>query len=920
MAAPNLRPLVEKLNPVCRKALENAAAVCLSRTHYHVEIEHWLLQILDADTSDLRFILKHYDIDVARVTRELNDALDNMRTGNGRAPDIAVDVFDLMRDAWNLASLEFNASSLRSGHLLMTLLDDPQRSVRIAGSAPTLVKLPAEQLHTQATMLLRSSGEQAGRTPADHATAPIGKSSTSSLDQYTINLTDRAKQGDIDQVVGRDAEIRLVIDVLSRRRQNNPILTGEAGVGKTAVVEGFALRVARGDVPEALKNVVIRTLDLGLLQAGAGIKGEFENRLKSVIEEVKSSPVPVILFIDEAHNLMGAGGAPGQGDAANLLKPALARGELRTIAATTWSEYKKSFETDPALKRRFQVVKVDEPTPQKAVDMLRGLVPALEQHHQVQVLEEAIADAVNLSFRYIPDRQLPDKAVSLLDTACARVALSQTATPPPVEDARQDVELLDAEIRALQHEEVTGIEHGERLQELASRKQEVGRVLSQLKEQWHGETELVASIHDLKAQLESRGVAPDSHATNCQTVEMSFDDQDDGATTQTAVAVQATTATAEAVDTSGDETFNDPSELRNRLDEVMDELKCLQADAPLVHPVVDRQAVAEVVAAWTGIPVGKMVLDEIQSVLTLQDQLRQRVVGQDHALDAIAQRIKTSRAGLADPSRPIGVFLLAGPSGVGKTETAMALADTLFGGDRNMVVVNMSEYKEEHKISRLTGSAPGYVGYGEGGVLTEAVRRKPYSVVLLDEVEKAHPSVQEVFYQVFDKGMLQDDKGQEVDFRNTIILLTTNAASDAVMRRCSNAATRPDVAELSAAVHSELLKVFKPALLGRMTVIPYFPLADEVLRKIVAMRFAKIADRMADSHGATFTCSDEVITTIADRCKEVETGARNADHIITGTVLPEISCQVLTHMASGEPLNSIRVFCNDDKSFGYEIS
>jgi type VI secretion system protein VasG len=910
MAAPNLRPLVEKLNPVCRQALEKAAAHCLSRTHYHVEIEHWLLQLLDVDDSDLRVILKHYDVDAAAVARELGDSLDNMRTGNGRAPDIAVEVLDLMRDAWNLASLEFGDTCLRSGHLVTALLTDPQRALRIANSSPSLARLPAERLHEEAAELMKISSEadNPGTGSGSIAQKPSGKSSTPSLDQYTIDMTERARQGDIDPVVGRDAEIRLVIDVLTRRRQNNPILTGEAGVGKTAVVEGFALRVVRGDVPEPLQDVVIRSLDLGLLQAGAGIKGEFENRLKGVIEEVKSSPVPIILFIDEAHNLMGAGGSQGQGDAANLLKPALARGELRTIAATTWAEYKKSFETDAALKRRFQVVKVDEPDPAKAIDMLRGLVPALEQHHQVQILEEAIADAANLSFRYIPDRQLPDKAVSLLDTACARVSLSQSATPAQVDDARHGIELLKAEIGALEHEEITGIEHSEQLAELAVRRQEAGRGLQDLEKRWHKESELVARIHTLKARLEAeyeQQTAVDSAADH---TESGGDPRDTEVLAQSDVAVQTLEA---PVDTAA---------LQAKLAELRDQLRQLQAEHPLVHPVVDRQAIAEVVAAWTGIPVGKMVLDEITSILRLQDQLKQRVVGQDHALEAISQRIRTSRAGLADAHRPIGVFLLAGPSGVGKTETAMALADTLYGGDRNMVVVNMSEYKEEHKISRLTGSAPGYVGYGEGGVLTEAVRRKPYSVVLLDEVEKAHPSVQEVFYQVFDKGTLQDDKGQEIDFRNTIILLTTNAASDAVMRICADPDTRPDASGLAAAIHEDLLKVFKPALLGRMTVVPYYPLADDVLWKIVSMQFAKIAQRVLESHDATFTYDDDVITTIADRCKEVETGARNADHIITGTVLPEISREVLTHMASGQPITSIHVSCNEDKSFAYAIS
>jgi type VI secretion system protein VasG len=910
MSAPNLRPLVEKLNPTCRKALENAAANCLSRTHYHVEIEHWLLQLLDHDQCDLLVVLKHYDVDVSRVSRELNDTLETMRTGNGRAPDIAVDVLDWMRDAWNLASLEYGDSTLRSGYLTVALFSDPQRAMRMAASSPTLAKIPAERLREEIVALVGISCESDGEADSGHASSAQaqGAASTTALDQFTINVTEAARKGEIDPVVGRDPEIRLVIDILTRRRQNNPILAGEAGVGKTAVVEGFALRVARDDVPNGLKNVVIRSLDLGLLQAGAGIKGEFENRLKSVISEVKASPVPIILFIDEAHNLMGAGGSPGQGDAANLLKPALARGELRTIAATTWTEYKKSFETDPALKRRFQVVKVEEPTTDVAVQMLRGLVPALQRHHKVQILEEAISDAVQLSFRYIPDRQLPDKAVSLLDTACARVSLSQSSTPAAVEDAGRAIDQLDAEIHALEHEAVTGVEHVERLAELNEQRRTAEVGLNDLQSRWKKESRLVHRIRDLKKQLEAASCnAPSSpESGELAATESEPQASDDGAVS-VAVAQEVETAT-------------NPEQLRTELETVIAELAELQSDQPLIHPTVDRQAIAEVVAAWTGIPVGKMVLDEIQSVLTLQDQLKHRVVGQDHALEAIAQRIRTSRAGLSDPSRPIGVFLLAGPSGVGKTETAMALADTLYGGQRNMVVVNMSEYKEEHKISRLTGSAAGYVGYGEGGVLTEAVRRKPYSVVLLDEVEKAHPSVQEVFYQVFDKGMLQDDKGQEIDFRNTIILLTTNAASAAVMQLCSNPQERPGAAELADAVHGDLLQTFKPALLGRMTVVPYYPLADEVLHQIVAMKFDRIVDRVAENHNAKFTYDDSVVDAVADRCKEVETGARNADHIITGTVLPEISKRVLAKLADGEAIESIDVSCDAEREFVYSVN
>ena len=646
MTAPSIRPLVDKLNSTCRDALEGAAAICLSRTNYHVEIEHWLLKLCEPEDTDLRKIFKHYDVDLARITQELTDVLDRLRTGNARSPDLSLEVIDLMREAWNLASLDFGDTGLRTGYLLTALLTDRQLGLRMESSSRELCRIPAEKLRQEVAALMKISAE-AGPAPAGPSSgAGTPKSTgTQALDQYTLNLTERARNGQIDPVIGRGEEIRQVIDILTRRRQNNPILTGDAGVGKTAVVEGFAIRVTSGNVPAPLRNVEIRTLDLGLLQAGAGIKGEFENRLKSVIAEVKASPVPIILFIDEAHTLIGAGAAAGQGDAANLLKPALARGELRTIAATTWREYKKSFETDAALKRRFQVVKVEEPDPDRAIKMLRGLAPTLRSHHKVCILEEALEDAVKLSFRYIPDRQLPDKAVSLLDTACARVALSQSATPPLVEDTRREIEFLDAEITALKREANAGLEHAEQLEELAGRKDDAEKKLLELQKRWASEKQLVEQINTLQSELDDE-----------------FDDVND------------------SVDTP---------QRRVELQRLTEELTQLQGEQPLVHPVVDRQAVAEIVSAWTGIPIGKMVLDEIQTVLKLKDRLEERVVGQSHALEAIAQRIKTSRAAMADPRRPIGVFLLAGPSGVGKTETAMALAEVLYGGSRNMVVVNM---------------------------------------------------------------------------------------------------------------------------------------------------------------------------------------------------------------------------------------
>jgi type VI secretion system protein VasG len=885
MASPNLKALVTKLDSTCRRALEGAAGLCLSRTNYNVEIEHWLIKLLEPANTDLVRIFKHYGVDPSRVGRELTRALDQLKTGNARAPELSQEIVDLMREAWTLTSLDFGAHRVRSGFLLTALLADRSLSSRLRSSSAELAKLSPEKLHLEVQTVIAGSAEdemEPGTMPSD---APVGTgaapgSKTPALDQFTINLTERARKGEIDPVIGRDAEIRQVIDILTRRRQNNPILTGEAGVGKTAVVEGFALRIVAGDVPPPLKNVAVRTLDLGLLQAGAGVKGEFENRLKSVIAEVKASAQPIILFIDEAHTIIGAGGAAGQGDAANLLKPALARGELRTVAATTWAEYKKFFETDAALKRRFQVVKVDEPEEEKAIRMMRGLTHTLEKHHKVRILDEAVADAVKLSHRYITDRQLPDKSVSLLDTACARVGLSQSATPPALEDCKREVEHLDIEIGILERERAVGAEHAQRLEELVELKKKALERQAALEKRWAEEKRLVEQIRELRTKLEGS-----------------------------------------AVSKNGQERLKEDEERRAKEDlaKLQKELAQLQGENPLLQPVVDSQSVAAVVSAWTGIPVGKMVLDEIKTVLGLKDKLAERIVGQEHALEAVSQRIRTARANLVDPRRPIGVFLMVGPSGVGKTETVMALADILYGGDRNLVVINMSEYKEEHKISRLTGSAPGYVGYGEGGVLTEAVRRKPYSIVLLDEVEKANEAVQEIFYQVFDKGTLQDDKGNEVDFKNTIIILTANVGSETIMRICADPDTRPDAEGLASALRPDLLKAFKPALLGRLTIVPYFPLSDEVLRKIIRLQIGRIGDRVRTNYRATFAYDDAVVDTIANRCKEVETGARNVDHILTGSLLPEISREFLARMAEGGKVERVHVGVNGEGKFAYKI-
>ncbi len=883
MAAINPRALIEKLNSTCNRALQGAAGLCLSRTHFHVEIEHWLLKLVEATGHDLPAIFKHYQIDGARVKRELEAALGKFKTGNSRAPDLSFEILDLIRESWVLASLEYGSQRVRSGYLLAAALSERMISMRVKGSSPELARIPEERLlkdlkdllprinseeNEQEAAAAATAGAAAPTTSADGTPVPAANSKTPSLDQFTHNLTAQAKSGKIDRILGRDTEIRQVIDILTRRRQNNPILTGEAGVGKTAVVEGLALRIFKGDVPEPLKNVELRTLDLGLLQAGAGVKGEFENRLKSVIQEVKSSPVPVILFIDEAHTMIGAGGAAGQNDAANLLKPALARGELRTVAATTFDEYKKYFEGDPALKRRFQEVRVDEPDEEKAVRMLRAVVDVMEKHHAVRILDEAVVEAVRLGIRYLPERHLPDKAVSLLDTASARVKLSQGATPPPVEDVIREIEHLDIEINAVNREQSGWGDHEARIAELTQRKVEAEKKRDELQERLTKERDLVTAIRTALTETEK----PNADAKH-----------------------------------------------KEELTRLRGELARLQGENPLVLPVVDGAAITQIVGGWTGIPVGKMVRNEIETLLKLKEKLGERVIGQSHALDALAQRIQIARADISDPRRPIGVFLLVGPSGVGKTETAMALADLLYGGDRNMVVVHMSEFKEEYKVSQLIGSPRGYEGSGEGGVLTEAVRRRPYSIVLLDEVEKAHPSVNEIFYQVFDKGVLNDSRGIEVNFKNTIILLTSNVGLQTITNACADPDTAPNPEGLAEMIRKDLLQTFKPALLGRMNVVPYYPLSDTVIRKIIEMQLAKIGSRLKENHKAVFSYDPKVIEAVAARCKEVESGARNVDSIINKTLLPSIASEVLARQAEGRAVSKVQIGVGDAGQFTYTI-
>jgi type VI secretion system protein VasG len=898
----NLKSLIGKLNDSTRGALEAAAGLCLARTHYDIEVEHYLTKLLDSTDNDAAAIFKHFEVDTSRLSPTL---------------------MKMLIEAWTVGSIDYNAGQVRTGFTILALATNDELVRLMREVSREFQKIQAATLRKDFAAIVGSSAEEerasaAAAAPGVPSAGPRPGGKSPNLDQFTINLTEKAKTGKIDPVLGRDFEIRQVVDILMRRRQNNPILTGEAGVGKTAVVEGFALRVAQGDVPPPLRNVIIRTLDLALLQAGAGVKGEFENRLKGLIEEVKASPIPIILFIDEAHTMIGAGGQAGQGDAANLLKPALARGELRTIAATTWSEYKKYFEKDPALARRFQVVKVEEPIETQCMTMLRGIVPSLEKHHKVRILDEGLTAAVHLSHRYLAGRQLPDKAVSILDTACARLALGQSATPPAIEDSVRQIDDLAVQQRILERESAVGTDHRERLQEIAAKSAEIESHLAGLRTRFQKESGLVTTIRDLRSQLESAAASQNGNAAAART-------EIPGVATEASAAAPAATATApEAAASSATATAVeeapkpvDVAAVRSQLALAEAELAALQGETPMIRVAVDAQIVGEVISAWTGIPVGKMMKDEISTVLSLPKFLGQRVIGQLHALEIISQRISTARARLDDPNKPVGVFMLVGPSGVGKTETALALSDLLYGGERNLITINMSEFQEGHTVSTLKGSPPGYVGYGEGGVLTEAVRRRPYSVVLLDEVEKAHPDVLELFYQVFDKGNMEDGEGREIDFKNTIIILTSNAGTDILAKLCADPETMPGPEGLIKALKPELNKIFKPAFLGRMVLIPYLPIRDENLKQIIRLKLGKIQRRIHENHKIELTYDGALVDEVANRCTEVESGARNVDNILTNTLLPDISRQLLGRMAANEPMERIHVGINADGAFEY---
>ena len=877
----NLKTLISKLNDTTRAAATRAAGICVGLGQYEVDVEHLFLGLIEQPGSDLAATARQCDISLTGLEADLRREVARFATGSARTPVFSRHLPLLFEHAWLIASLgSGQPNRIRSGHLLLALLTEPSLAQLAQRASPLFARFPLDRLKHDLERLTRGSNEAPDETREVTASGPDAASeltqaanrATPALDQYTTCLTQRARDGKVDPVIGRDMEIRQAIDILMRRRQNNPILTGEAGVGKTAVVEGLALRIAQGDVPDVLKGVEIHTLDMGLLQAGASVKGEFENRLKNVIEEIKRSAHAIILFIDEAHTMIGAGGAAGQNDAANLLKPALARGELRTVAATTWGEYKKYFEKDAALARRFQVIKVEEPDEDTASAMLRAMAPLMEQHFGVRVYDDAITEAVRLSHRYISGRQLPDKAISVLDTACAKVALGQSATPALLEDCIRRIERLDVRISALTRDASAGASHAEVLAALSMQRGSAAAEQEMLQRRWQEEQVLAGQIGKLRGELEAAGAC----------------DDDSGA---------------------------------RHLRALNDTLRGLQGEAPLVPVQVDGHTVAEIVAAWTGIPLGRMVKDEIRTVVNLQAMLDERILGQQHASGVVAQRVRTARANLDDPNKPKGVFLFVGTSGVGKTETALALADILYGGERKLITINMSEYQEAHSVSGLKGSPPGYVGYGEGGVLTEAVRRNPYSVVLLDEAEKAHPDVLEMFFQVFDKGVMDDAEGRQIDFRNTIIILTSNVGSTQLMGACLNqpASEMPTPEQLSALLRPVLMKHFMPAFLGRLAVVPFYPIGDEVLANIIRLKLARIGARVLDNHKARFEYDEALVEAVLRRCTEVDSGARNVDNVLNGTLLPEIADSVLARMAEGGAIARVKVGATRAGKFKYLI-
>ena len=874
MAEISLEAVTGKLNRVGYETFIRALRHAKGAGNRNVELAHWLAHILQKERSDLCLTADHFKLDRAKLASDIARTVDGFRRNETEMPGVSNTVIDLLDRGWHYATLFFGETQIRTGHILAGALKSLELRRAFTSLSPEFAKIPADGLTGEHRTLwagseeenlqpIDGSGLRAAAAPGAAAAAAKG---TTALDRFSQDLTLKAASGELDPVLGRDGEIRQIIDVLMRRRQNNPILTGDAGVGKTAVVEGLAQRIAAGDVPPPLRDVRLHGLDITLMQAGASMRGEFEQRLRSVIDEVQASPKPIILFIDEAHTLIGAGGAAGTGDAANILKPALARGTLRTIAATTWSEYRQYFEKDPALTRRFQPVQIDEPDAARCCIMLRGVLGPMETHHKVRISDAAIVAAVQLSHRYIPARKLPDKAVSLLDTTCARVAISQSATPAAIADTRVALAALANEKAALVADADLGATNDERIAAIGAETATLNEKLAGLEAGYAGEQRLVDDIRGLRDELHGAGEG-----------------------------IAAT---------------------RSTLQDKFAALAAINPEKRMIHAHVDEQAVASVVSDWTGIPVGRMVKDEIENVLRLPEILNKRVIGQSHGLAMIAKRIETNRARLDNPGKPIGVFMLCGPSGVGKTETALALAEALYGGEQNIISINMSEFQEAHTVSTLKGAPPGYVGYGEGGRLTEAVRRKPYSVILLDEIEKAHPDVHEIFFQVFDKGVMEDGTGRRIDFKNTLIILTSNVGTDRIMELSADPAYGENAEALAAAMRPNLLRVFPAALLGRIVTIPYFPLSPDVLGGIVRLQLDRIGKRIREAHAATFAYDDAVVEHIVSLCNDPDSGGRIIDNIITNTLLPALSREFLKRSLAKEELKEARVTIAD-RAFSY---
>lgn len=894
MAKVDYKNLLRRMNTFCQRSLHGAVGTCVSRSHYEVTIEHVFAEMLQEPNCDLYRVFRHFGVEPARIQRTNDRVLEELKTGNAGRPELPQTLIDLIQDAWLIGSVDIGLRQVRSGALLLSALENSAR-VSLANYTDDLDKIGVEELKSKFYAIVGGSCEDEGETApvtAGELGAPMkpgAPAGQAHLDKYTTNETARAAAGEMDPVLGRDNEMRQMIDVLIRRRKNNPILVGEAGVGKTAVVEGLAQKIAAGEVPDKLKQVQLHTLDMGLLQAGAGVKGEFENRLKNVMREVRESAHPIVLFIDEAHTLIGAGGAAGGSDAANLLKPALARGELRTIAATTWSEYKKYFEKDAALERRFQLIKIEEPDVEVGQIMLRGIKTKFENHHKVHITDEAVGAAVRLSKKYISGRQLPDKAVDLLDTAMARVATVLTGQPTILEDLDRQIQHAELAIKAFKRDEAAGLDdHTEQMREQKQIRQQAMDRKAEVLAQWEKEAPLARRVTELREQLM-----------------LAITDAED--------------EPQETTDAAGDEAPKaNEAELKKELAEALAELAVVTNDNPLISLHVDAEVIAGVVADWTGIPVGSMVKDEIEAIIHFEQQFGKRIVGQDHVLKILGNRLRASRAGIQSATQPMGVFLFVGPSGVGKTECGLGLADLIFGGEQAMCTINMSEFMEAHTVSLLKGSPPGYVGYGEGGVLTEAVRQRPYTVVLLDEVEKAHPDVMNLFYQVFDKGVLADGEGREINFKNTVIIMTTNLGSDEIIEMCSDGQC-PSPDDLNKSIWPALRSRFKPALLARMTVVPFYPISAEAMRTIAEMKLRRIGDRLMDSHKMTFEFDANVPEHIAERCTEIESGARNIDHMFSKTLLPEIAQSILERMAEGKMPDMLRLGVSDKGEFTYEF-